>query len=181
MMLHCTTMRWLNFLCRRTISLQICQSVLSVTMQMSAWVHTMRQRVKYLKDGNTDITDLSCSIWTWTAHIASTSMKIMSSSNMTEKFQHSLELNTVCCKRWCWLWDGYWKVCCCWVPDLLTGRQKWAHICVPSELLGRHGTDSNDFVLNIMAGDESWFHSCDQKIKITNIEWHHKDYTGFSW
>jgi hypothetical protein len=90
-------------------------------------------------------------------------MKIMSSSNMTEKFQHSLEVNTMCCKIRCWLWDGYWEVCCSWVPHLLTDRQKGAHICVPSELLGRHWPYSNEFVLCSTTGDDSCFQSCDQK------------------
>jgi len=143
MMLHCTTTMWLNFLCRRTISLHICQSVLLASMQTSARAHATRHWVKYFKDGNADINDLSCSIWTRTADTESTRMKIMSSSNMTEKLQHSLELNTVCCKRWCWLWDGYWKVCCCWVPHMITGREKWTHMCAFRELLGRHGPGSN--------------------------------------
>jgi len=102
-------------------------------MEMSAWVHATRHWVKYFRDGNAHINGMSCSIWTRTADTESTGMKIMSSWNMTEKFQHSLELKTVCCKRQCWLWDGYCTVCCSWVPHLLTGRQKWAHIGVPSE------------------------------------------------
>jgi len=37
------------------------------------------------------------------------------------------------------------------------------YMCAFRELLGRHGPDSNEFVLIITNGDESWFKSCDQK------------------
>jgi hypothetical protein len=35
--------------------------------------------------------------------------------------------------------------------------------CGFRELLGRHGPDSNDFVLNNTTGDDRWFQTCDQK------------------
>jgi hypothetical protein len=37
------------------------------------------------------------------------------------------------------------------------------YMCAFRELLGRHEPDSNEFVLIITTGDESWSISCDQK------------------
>jgi hypothetical protein len=40
------------------------------------------------------------------------------------------------------------------------------------QCLEKHAPDSNNFVLNIITQDESWLHSCNQKIKIPSMEWH---------
>jgi hypothetical protein len=60
--------------------------------------------------------------------------------------------------------SGYWKVCH-WVPQLLTDKHKRVCMDVLLQLFQWYAAMGNDFLLNIMAGDESWFHHFNIKTK----------------
>jgi len=161
MMLHCTTMMWLSFLCRRTISLQICQSVLLVSMQTSARAHATRHWVKYFKDGNADINDLSCSIWTRTADTESTQMKIIK-----HDWKIAAQLgNEHCVLQEMMLTLGWILKSVLPLGSPLVNRQRKidTYVCLQRASWKAWAWQELYFVLNITTGDESWFHSCNQK------------------
>jgi hypothetical protein len=60
---------------------------------------------------------------------------------------------------------GCGKVCSCWVPRLLTEEHKTVRTDVSSQLLRRYAVGSDDFLFNIVTGDESWFHHFDPETK----------------
>jgi hypothetical protein len=45
---------------------------------------------------------------------------------------------------------------------------------VSSQLLRRYAVEGDDFLLNIVTGDESWFHHFDPETKRQSTEWHHR-------
>ena len=64
---------------------------------------------------------------------------------------------------------GYTKVCSQWMPRMLTPekKQKRVEICeeLLKQLLKRYCEEGDQFLLNIVTGDESWFHHFDPKEK----------------
>jgi hypothetical protein len=68
---------------------------------------------------------------------------------------------------------GYQKVCSRWVPRFLTEEHKTVRRDVSSQLLRRYAVEGDNFLLNIVTGDESWFHHFDPETKRHNMEWHH--------
>jgi len=68
---------------------------------------------------------------------------------------------------------GYRKVCARWVLRLLTEDHKGQRKAITSELLQSYQYESNDFLLHIVTGDESWFHHFEPETKRRRMEWHH--------
>ena len=60
---------------------------------------------------------------------------------------------------------GSGKVCARWVPRLLTEDHKGKRKTITSELLQRYRHESDDFLLRIVTGDESWFHHSEPETK----------------
>jgi histone-lysine N-methyltransferase SETMAR len=67
---------------------------------------------------------------------------------------------------------GYQKNCACWVPRLLTEDDKLQRKNTLSQHLERYRTEG-DFLLNIVTGDESWFHHFQPETKHHSMEWRH--------
>jgi hypothetical protein len=53
---------------------------------------------------------------------------------------------------------GYTKVCSRWVPHMLTPEKKQKRVEICEELLKRYREEGDQFLLNIVTGDESWIH-----------------------
>jgi len=51
---------------------------------------------------------------------------------------------------------GYTKVCSQWVPHMLTPEKKQKRVEICEELLKRYNEEGDQFLLNIVTGDESW-------------------------
>jgi hypothetical protein len=68
---------------------------------------------------------------------------------------------------------GYRKFCSCWVFRLLTEEHKAVRRDVSSQLLRRYTVGGDDFLLNIVKGDESWFHhfETDEAVQETVRSW----------
>ena len=56
---------------------------------------------------------------------------------------------------------GYTKVCSQWVPCMLTPEKKQKRVESCEELLKRYREEGDQFLLNIVTGDESWIHQFD--------------------
>ena len=70
---------------------------------------------------------------------------------------------------------GYWRICACWLPRLLTEDHKVQRKAITSEMLWRYRVEGDDFLLSIVTGDESWFHHFNPEMKWQSMEWHHFD------
>lgn len=53
---------------------------------------------------------------------------------------------------------GYSKVCARWVPRILTDRHKETRKTIAINLLHRYETEGEEFLSNIVTGDETWVH-----------------------
>jgi hypothetical protein len=53
------------------------------------------------------------------------------------------------------------------------GEHKKARMDMSSQLLLRHVTEGDDFLFNIVTGDESWFHYFNPETRRQSMEWHH--------
>jgi hypothetical protein len=60
---------------------------------------------------------------------------------------------------------GYQKMCCHWVPLLLTNEYKRACMDVSSQLLQQHAAKGDEILLNTVTDAGSWFHHFDLKTK----------------
>ena len=56
------------------------------------------------------------------------------------------------------------------VPRLLSGDQKYNHVDVCKELVDRLNVDEN-FLKNIVTGDETWDHGYDGETKAQSLQW----------
>ena len=56
------------------------------------------------------------------------------------------------------------------VPRLLTEEQKQNRITVSQELLDHSNTDEN-FLKNVMTGDETWVYGYDVETKVQSSQW----------
>ena len=86
----------------------------------------------------------------------------MHTSNITKKQQ--LELVTGCSALQMTQTLGHLKVCCHWIPHLLTDEYQMGSNDVTSRLLDRHAAEFNNFLLNNMTGVKSWFHQFDTRM-----------------
>ena len=68
---------------------------------------------------------------------------------------------------------GYTKVCSRWVPRILTPEKKQKRVEICEELLKRHREERDQFLLNIVTGDESWIHHFDPEEKRLSMEYRH--------
>ena len=60
---------------------------------------------------------------------------------------------------------GYTKVCSRWLPHMLTSEKKQKHVEIREELLKCYREEGDQFLLNIVTGDESWIHHFDPEEK----------------
>jgi len=60
---------------------------------------------------------------------------------------------------------GYIKVCSRWVPHMLTPEKKQKRVEICEELLKRYREEGDQFLFNIVTGDESWIHHFDPEEK----------------
>ena len=60
---------------------------------------------------------------------------------------------------------GYTKVCSRWVPRMLTPDKKQKRVEICEELLKCYRKEGDQFLLNIVTGDESWIHHFDPEEK----------------
>ena len=70
---------------------------------------------------------------------------------------------------------GYTKFCSRWVPCMLTAEKK-QHVEVCEELLNRYREEGDQFLLNIVTGDESWIHHFDPKEKRLSMVYRHTSF-----
>jgi len=70
---------------------------------------------------------------------------------------------------------GYTKVCSRWVPRMLTPEKKQKRVEICEEFLKRHLEEGDQFLLNIVTGDESWIHHFDPEEKRLSMQYsaHH--------
>jgi hypothetical protein len=64
----------------------------------------------------------------------------------------------------------YQKLCHYWVSQLLMDKHERACTDVSTQLLQQHAAEDDDFLLNIVTGDESRFHHFDPKTKLHRME-----------
>ena len=62
------------------------------------------------------------------------------------------------------------RVAAKFVPRLLTEEQKQNHVTVSQELLDRSNTDEN-FLKNVITGDEMWVYGYDVETKVQSLQW----------
>jgi len=62
------------------------------------------------------------------------------------------------------------RVAAKFVPRLLTEEQKQNRVTVSQELLGRSNTDEN-FLKNVITGDETWVYGYDVETKVQSSQW----------
>lgn len=67
----------------------------------------------------------------------------------------------------------YSKVCSRWVPRRLTDDHKDQRRTICAELLARYEADGDNFLSNIVTGDETWIHHFEAETKRQSMEWHH--------
>jgi len=60
---------------------------------------------------------------------------------------------------------GYTKVCSRWVSLMLTPEKKQKRLEICEELLKRYREEGDQFLSNIVTGDESWIHHFDPEEK----------------
>ena len=65
------------------------------------------------------------------------------------------------------------KVCCRWVPRLLTREMKGKRIAMSRELLDLYDADPDEFKFRIVTGDETWVYYHDPETKMESMEWKH--------
>ncbi|GFV69780.1 mariner Mos1 transposase [Trichonephila clavipes] len=63
----------------------------------------------------------------------------------------------------------YRKVCCQWVPHLLSEHRKEQRINLSLLHLLRYRDDAGDFLLHILAGDETWCHHFELEGKFVSV------------
>lgn len=68
---------------------------------------------------------------------------------------------------------GYRKICARWVPRRLTDENKQRRLECCEQLLQRYRDEGDDFLLNIVTGDESWVHHYDPEEKRQSAEYRH--------
>jgi transposase len=68
---------------------------------------------------------------------------------------------------------GYTKVCSRWVPRMLTPEKKQKCVEICEELLKRYREEGDQFLLNIVTGDESWIHHFDPEEKRLSVQYRH--------
>ena len=66
---------------------------------------------------------------------------------------------------------GYTKVCSRWVPSMLTPEKKQKRVEISEELLKRYREEGDQFLLNIVTGDESWIHHFHPEGKRLSMEY----------
>lgn len=68
---------------------------------------------------------------------------------------------------------GYRKICSRWVPRKLTEENKQQRQKCCERLLQRYREEGDDFLFNIVTGDETWVHSYDPEEKRQSMEYRH--------
>jgi hypothetical protein len=68
---------------------------------------------------------------------------------------------------------GYTKVCSRWVPHMLTPEKKQKCVEICEELLKRYREEGDQFLLNIVTGDESWIHHFNPEEKQLSMQYRH--------
>ena len=68
---------------------------------------------------------------------------------------------------------GYRKVSARWVPRMLTPQMKLQRVQICRELLAKFDEDGEDFLRQIVPGDESWVHHYDPESKQQSKEYRH--------
>ena len=68
---------------------------------------------------------------------------------------------------------GYTKVCSRWVPRMLTPEKKQKRVESCEELLKRYREEGDQFLLNIITGDETWIHHFDPEEKRLCMQYRH--------
>lgn len=68
---------------------------------------------------------------------------------------------------------GYHKVCAQWIPRVLTEDQKLERMGCAIEHLSRYHLEGNDFLLRIVAEDETWCHHFEPSSKASSMQWKH--------
>ena len=69
---------------------------------------------------------------------------------------------------------GYRKISARWVPRMLTPQMKLQRVQICRELLAKFDEDDEDFLRQIVTGDESWVHHYDPESKQQWKEYRHK-------
>ncbi|GFS22878.1 LOW QUALITY PROTEIN: histone-lysine n-methyltransferase setmar-like protein [Elysia marginata] len=69
---------------------------------------------------------------------------------------------------------GYRKVSARWVPRILTDEMKMQRKTTCAELLKRYEEEGEEFIQQIVTGDESWVHHYDPESKRQSMEYRHK-------
>ena len=62
------------------------------------------------------------------------------------------------------------RVAAKFVPRLLTDAQKENRVTVSQELFGSSNADEN-FLINVITGDENWMHGYDVETKVQSSQW----------
>ena len=60
------------------------------------------------------------------------------------------------------------KLCARWVPHLLTEKQKTRRLKCARELLKTYKGCNSRVISNLLTGDETWVHMCEQKRRADN-------------
>jgi len=70
---------------------------------------------------------------------------------------------------------GFRKVCARWVLRMLSDEMKVERVCISQEFLERSKKGGEDFLINIITGDEAWVHHYDPANKRQSMEYRHKE------
>jgi len=68
---------------------------------------------------------------------------------------------------------GYWGVCACWVPKMLTKEHKKQRVACALTFLMRYHKEGDGMLSHIVTGDETWVSHITPESKQQSLHWKH--------
>jgi hypothetical protein len=134
--------------------------------------------IEMFKNGRTSVTDAECSGHPTTATIAQNeegARELILQNRRVTVDKITKQLNISIGSAYSVVHDNlqFHKVCVRWVPVELTGEHK--HICLDicSCYLVRYREEGDNFLQQIVTGDETWVHHCQPETKRMSMQWKH--------
>ena len=70
-------------------------------------------------------------------------------------------------------WLGFWKVCAKWVSKQLTEEHKTKYLVAALTFLQRYAEKGDEFLNNVVTGDETWVSHATPETKPQSMHWRH--------
>jgi len=68
---------------------------------------------------------------------------------------------------------GFWKLCACWVPKMLTEEHKLKRQASALDFLARYSEEGKNFLSHLVTGDKTWVLHATPESKQQSLEWRH--------